>query len=223
VIADNVRVAPFAGAANGSAVTTLTSGSNTHAKALVTVDYKSKYYSLKDNPNNPNVPEGTYLSYSAELGAEYLTNPARTWMWENLIEQVPGDHAPGILVPTETYTLTWSKVTRPPRAAIRNLRGKISSSTFLGAPAGCTLFLGAAMSRDFQVEDEVPTWRLEYRFAEKVNFLKDSSTAVGWNYFYNSKPDGSGEHWQRIVAAVSVSGNEYPYQTGNFNALFQYE
>jgi hypothetical protein len=223
LLPDTMHVEPYAGSADGSPVTTLSSGTNGYAKALVTVNYRERFDDRKDHPNNPDVPKGTYVTYKGDLSAEYSSPPGRTWMWENLAEQLPADVMPAILTPTGNFTLTWRRVLRPPHGVIGRLRGKVNNATFMGAPAGCVLFLGGQLQRDFQPSDDVPIWRIDYRFLEKRSYLTNGMTAVGWNYFFNSKPDSGNEHWQRITAAQSVVGNEYPYQSADFNTLFQYE
>ena len=76
---------------------------------------------------------------------------------------VRDDVRPTIVTPAEEFTLTWYRVPRPPWDAIRDLRGKVNSATFLNFAAGTVLFLGAETKRDFQVLDP-GMWRLAYRF-----------------------------------------------------------
>ena len=220
---DTMRVEPYAGAVNGTSVVSLSSGTNAYNKALVTVNYRERFDDRKSHPNSPDVPKGTYLTYNGDLGTEILATQPRAWLWENLAEPVEQDIPTVVVIPTNNFSLTWHRVPSPPHGKIGSHRGKISSSAFMGAPAGCTLFLGARMQAAFQMNDDPVLWTVEYHFAEKRHFLSTGSTSVGWNYLYNTKLDAGNEHWQRIVAKNSAGGSEYPYQSANLNELFQFE
>src|SRR5690606_22757392 len=113
--------------------------------ARVTATYRT----LFDGDNRsrkdlPDVPEGTVLTYSADLGAEYVSTPGRTWRWENATgEPLAEDIHPGLLIPTGAFQLVWQRVPLPPWDKVRELRGKVNASEFVGAPPGTVLFLGA--------------------------------------------------------------------------------
>jgi hypothetical protein len=195
----------------------LVSSPNDYPYALVTAHYRTLY----DRDNQPRddlpaVPEGTILTYSGDLGAEYLTVPGRVWHWDAppANPQVPDDIQPALLLPSGAYRLTWRRVPLPPWSAIRQLRGKVNASTFVGAGAETVLFLGARATREFQFLDEGGFWRMEYSFLESTKTLSGGAQA-GWNHFYKETAAG-GEHWVRILDA---DGNP-PYRTGDFSQLF---
>ena len=97
----------------------------------------------------------------------------------------------------------------------------MSLVTALGAAAGTVLFLGAHVRRQFQFFEQDGFWELRFSFAESSKKLKDAMTAVGWNYFYRRVASASEENWTQIKAANS-SPAERPYQSGDFNLLFQF-
>lgn len=166
----------------------------------------------------PSVPQGTYLTFSADLGAEFHPMPGRLWRWSAGDElPVPDDVQPSLLIPTGSLQLTWLRVLHPPWGQIQALRGKVNSGTFLGAAPGTLLFLGVRATRELQFVEDGGFWRLEYAFAEQSKPLAGGGTA-GWNHFYKEEAEG-GEHW---LAIEDQSGNP-PYADGDFNLLFTYE
>jgi hypothetical protein len=202
----------------GAAVAT-TTNSYSAGGARITATYRTLFDNVTGSrPNLPGVPQGTYLTYSAELGAEYQTIPGRVWNWvTDGNPKVPDDTNPGLLIPTGTCQLTWQRVPLPPWDLIRSVRGKVNDSDFLGSPPGTVMFLGARVSREFQFMDDSGMWRLEYMFSENVKTLS-TGDQVGWNYFYNQTAIG-GEHWVQIE---DESGNA-PYESDDFFQLFQFE
>lgn len=205
---------------DGQGDVTLVGRTNGYAGgARLTVTYRTLFdENSQSRPGLPRVPEGTYLVFAAELGAEYLTVPGRVWHWNAPGDPaVPDDVNPGLLVPTGAYRLVWLRVPRPPWSAIRSLRGKVNQAEFIGAAAGTVLFLGAKATREFQFFDEGGFWRLEYSFVEQTKALAGGGQA-GWNHFYKEQAVG-GEHW---IAIADASGNP-PYASGDFAALFAFE
>ncbi len=201
------------------ALFSLGSSPNAYPHALVTATYRTIYdHDNRSRPDLPDVPAGTILTYSAELGAEYITVPGRVWQWVDPPDnaKVPDDVNPGLLLPSGAYRLLWRRVAQPPWDAIRALRGKVNNATFVGAPTGTVLFLGARVTREFQFLEEGGFWRLEYSFLESTRELSGGGSA-GWNHFYKEQASG-GEHW---VAIEDEDGNP-PYRAGNFAGLFQF-
>lgn len=223
LLVDELEVEPLDGSCPvGSAVSTLTSGTNAYPAggALVTATYRTLFD--EDNQSRkklPKVPSGTILTYHAELAAEYVSMPGRTWNWKNAASprSLAEDIFPGILLPHGNFELRWQRVPLPPWDAIRALRGKVNQQEFLGAPAGTVLFLGARATRQFQFIERGGFWQLGYSFAESTRRL-NSGGEVGWNYFYREVPIG-GEHWLQIEDAL---GNP-PYAAADFSPLFQLE
>lgn len=212
----DLKIDPFDGAnPDGSQVTTLTSGTNRYPGdnfAVVVATYSMQQVG---HPDKPDTPDGTYLSYEEDLGAEYLTIPGRTWKWPDG-SSLPDDATAGVLIPKGNFTLAWHRVVRPPWLAIDLLRGCTNNAPFLGRAAGTVLFLGARIKRQFQFIEDDGYWLVEYQFATDAKRLSNGSLA-GWNAFYNRKPI-AGEHWQTIT---DQSGNT-PYHSAGFATLFQY-
>jgi len=202
---------------DGSAVTTLASATNAYTAALVTATYEIPFdVGNKSRSDLPKVPNGTFLTYTSNLGAEQVSTPGRVWHWNTAgSPRLDGDMFPGRIIPTEDFTLTWHRVSRPPWTVISDLRGRLNDTTFLSHGPGTVLFMGARTRRDFQVLDN-GLWRLEYHF--KVREVESTATAsvlFGWNRHYREQSVG-GEHWLEIV---DDDGNP-PYPMGDLNQLF---
>jgi hypothetical protein len=205
----------------GDAVTALHSGTNAypHGGAKVTARYRTSFdVAGPSHPQLPAIPPGTYLTYSAELGSELRVLPGRVWHWNASPDNPPlsPDQNPALVTPTASYRLAWRRVALPPWSAIRGLRGKVNDATFLGAPAGTVLFLGATVERMFQFQETGGFWTIAYAFSERTVELS-TGAKVGWNYQYKEQPV-SGQHW---VSIADDSGNP-PYLSGNLTQLFQF-
>ncbi|MHB1033235.1 MAG: hypothetical protein ACYC35_05190 [Pirellulales bacterium] len=197
----------------------LSSGTNVYSHARVTATYRNLPGDDR-RAGKPAHPEGTVLTFSSDLSAEYQTIPGRTWEWNVAgSPDVPADINPGILVPAEDLELTWHRVPRPPWDAIRDLRGKVNASAFMGHAPETVLFLGARAHCDCQIFD-TGLWKLEYHFKVKeVQATADSATLYGWNRFYREEP-ADGEHWLEIQTKGATKHK--PYTAGDFAALFQF-
>lgn len=216
-IVTNIEIEPFPGnRPDGASVGELSGGSNSYPAALVTATYRFRFLDGQDGRDDlPDVPDGTYLSYRADLSSEYESAPGRTWRWAVDSSALPDDVDPRILVPAETFTLTWHRVPRPPWNTMRDLRGRLNESTFLNYAAGSILFLGARTEHDFQIT-ETGLWRLHYHFKVKVVSSTASAGVLdGWNRRYREQAD-TDEHWLSIE---DEDGNQ-PYVTGDFADLF---
>ena len=203
---------------DGASVVDLSTGTNEYAWALVTAQYRIRREDgNKSRADLPDVPTGTVLTYSSDLGLEYETVPGRTFVWVGDSEPVSDDRYPGLVVPTEELTLSWQRVPSPPWDAIRDLRGKVNGATFLNHAPGTVLFVGARTNREFQLLDP-GLFRLDYHFrVREVASTVSASTRFGWNHRYRAEASG-GEHWLEIVDA---SGNR-PYGAGDFLELFTF-
>jgi hypothetical protein len=136
-----------------------------------------------------------------------MTVPGRSWKWTGGTERVAEDVAPGILIPTDNFTITWHRCPLPPWDTINSLRGLVNSAGLLNYGAEQVLFLGCRPSRTFQMNDS-ELWTLEYNFSART---PEGSATFGWNHFY--KP-GSG--WTKI----ENDGGAHPFLTGNLSDLF---
>lgn len=205
---ESCEIEPFDGSnPDGAAVNTLTSGTNAYAGgARVTAHYVQTYDNDNFGGNSPSVQEGTFVTYEADLAAEYVSSPARGWRWDSDSKPAPPDLPIGILDPVGTYTMTWHRVVRPPWSAVSNLRGKVNVTQFFGAAAETLLFVGVRASTQFRINDSLAIWTLSYQFQERLH--------GGWNFFYRP-----GAGWERLETA---DGGSKPYATGDFTALFNY-
>lgn len=203
---------------DGSELASLTIGANRYEYALVTAQYGMLFDATnKSRADLPDVPAGTYLTYSSDLGAEYESIPGRSFVWYDDGEPVPDDMYPGILVPTEEVRLAWHRVPSPPWDAMRDLRGKVNDSAFLNHAPGTVLFQGARTSREFQLQDP-GMFRLDYHFrVREVQSTASGSTKYGWNFRYREQAI-AGEHWLEIA---DLDLNR-PYAAGDFSALFEF-
>jgi hypothetical protein len=218
VVAD-IQIEPFDPASpDGTGIATLAATPNAYTAggARITATYVTAFdVDNQPRPQLPQVPKGTYLTYRADLGAEYVATPGRIWRWDDAEQSVvPDDVNPGLLIPQGTFHLTWHRVALPPWDAIRELRGKVNDASFVGAPAGTVLFLGARVRRQFHFFALGGFWEVQYTFQENTKELA-SGAKVGWNYFYKElKVDD--EHW---VPIADEDGNP-PYGPGDLTQLF---
>lgn len=223
LVVSELEIEPFDPAnPDGTGVSTLRSAPNKYSSggARVTAIYTTAF-DVKNNARVqlPSVPDGTYLTYQADLGAEYVTTPARIWQWKDAPgnSQVPADVNPGLLIPQSAFQLVWHRVALPPWDKIRELRGKVNDAAFVGSPAGTVLFLGARITRKFHFIQDGGFWEVELSFQENTKELS-TGDKVGWNHLYKETKVGS-EHWVQIE---DEDGNA-PYQSGDLSLLFQLE
>lgn len=228
LLPDAYSVEPHAGAAQGSGVTTLSSGTNTFTQALVTVKYKEQIdsgaFGLGGGGSvSITVPEHTYLTYETDDGAEYLSTQGRAWKWDTVpLNEVPYDIGINVLVPTTMHKLTWHNAIRPPVTAIKQLRGLVNSAEFAGFAAETLLFVGAQRQRTFAPSNSNAVlkntlWNMAYTFAERLVRDTGGSPAGGHNHFFNPELG----YWQKVKAKAAP--NDPPYTGGDFSALFEYE
>lgn len=222
MLVQELEIEPFEpGGPDGAAVGTLTSGVNQYPSggALVTATYGAMFDADSDaRPDLPDPPDGTYLSYKADLGSQTMATPGRTWRWSDSPDfpALPPDIQPNVHVAEGSFELTWHRVALPPWNVIRASRGKVNAAPFVGSPAGTVLFVGAKITREFHIFQLGGFWKVRYSFLESTRALS-TGNLVGWNYFYKETPVG-GEHW---VAIADEDGNP-PYAAADFSTLFTF-
>ncbi len=223
LVVSELEIEPFDPAnPDGTGVSTLRSAPNQYSSggARVTAIYTTAF-DVKNNSRVqlPGIPDGTYLTYQADLGAEYVTTPARIWQWKDSPGNpaVPADVNPGLLIPQGAFQLVWHRVALPPWDKIRELRGKVNDAAFVGSPAETVLFLGARITRKFHFTQDGGFWEIEFSFQENTKELS-TGDKVGWNHLYKETKVGS-EHWVQIE---DEDGNS-PYLSGDLSQLFQFE
>ena len=217
LVVSDIDVEPFdAGNPDGSNVSTLTSGTNQYpdAGARVTARYRNRFdVDNGQREDLPDVPEGTYLTYDADLSLETVSTPGRTWHWDDGSgEPLPPDVRPKLIVPTGSFRLVWHRVVLPPWTVIRDLRGHLNAEPLLGAPAESVMFCGARICRAFQFIEQGGFWQVEYYFNERTVPL--SSNSGGWNHVYRDDSGG----WER----VKDTGDAPPHPSGDLTQLFAF-
>ncbi len=208
-ICTDISFAPLAGddpVKNGT-ITLHNNNAVTYEKAKITATYKIPFSNSKNKGRDdlPGIPKGTFLDFSSDHGAEYVTTASSGWKWTDDGEEVSPDVPTGLLMPTEDVSLTWSRVTSPPWSAIRGGIGKINSSPFLNYDVGKVLFTGVRSSKSFQLTEQT-FWKLDYAFRVRTQ---------EWNKFYKPKD----KKWQEVDDG---SGTK-PYSSTSFSDLFQFE
>ena len=222
LVVSELTIEPFDPAnPSGSDVSTLVSGTNQYPQggALVTAIYRTAFDTdNQPRPDLPEVPDGTYLTYQADYGAQTHTIAGRVWHWVDPPNnpRLPPDVNPGVIIPAGNYSLTWHRVALPPWSTIRNLRGKVNDVSFLGSPPETVLFVGARLTRKFQFAETGGFWTIEYQFIERT-LQPSTGDPVGWNHQYKEQSVDN-EHW---VAIADDSGNS-PYASGDLNQLFNF-
>lgn len=207
-VCTDIQFAPLPGdnPEKTSAITLTNGNAVTYDKAKITAIYKIPFSNsrVRGRGDLPGVPTGTYLDFNSDHGAEWVTVPGRVWKWSADSEPLGEDHNPGLLMPTEDITLTWSRVTSPPWNAIRDTKGKINSSQLMNYEVNKVLFVGARARKSFQLTEQT-FWTLDYSFRVR---------AQDWNHRYRENPEG----W----AAIEDNGGGSPYAATSFDGLFQY-
>lgn len=219
-IVTDVRVEPFDPRSPApSTLGALSAATASYAGgARVTAEYTT--LDDRDRPDLPDVPQGTILRYSSDVGFEYLPQAGRVWRWDIAgAPDVDPDFDAGLLIPVEDLRLSWERVPLPPWSAMRDLRGRVNDAAFLGHSAETVLFVGARAQRDFQLVD-TGLWRIVYQFkVREVPSTADPDVKWGWNHHYRRTGVGAPpEHWLPIKDA---DGNR-PYVQGGFAPLFDF-
>lgn len=207
-------------ATNASAA--LVGNTNLPPFALVTARYTipANNNRRQRRKHQPDVPPGTFLTYSGELSAEYCTVPARTFRWSADDSPLADDFGASLLIPTEEIVLMWERVPYElaPWDAIRDARGKLNDAPFFNHAAGTVLFLGAETAFEHQFGGDVLV-RLTYRFkVREVQSTASATTLLGWNHFYRDEAV-AGEHWLELVDHDANS----PYASVDLMTLFTFE
>lgn len=218
LVLDQMDIKPF----DDDNIVGSSGGLPTYTSAQLELTYKTKPYNTDDDDDtsdDPDVPEGTYLTHRISLGGDILTLPESGLQWQAAnddgIKDVAADVAPGMVIPTIEHQFTWHFVPSPPFAAMKNAYGKVNSALQYGAPAETLLFLGADANRDITTEG-TKAWTLDYRFQEKA--LKAGGVIAGWNHFFRPDPGAGQNSWQKILRK---DGNTV-YETADFSSLFEF-
>jgi len=187
------------------------------------VSYEGRQLEGNQDPDNdPETPSGTFLSHDREASIEMMTIPNHGFVWSTAPKDpLPADIDTAIKIPTITHRLTWSNVTEPPWAALREKIGCINTNAFFGAEPETVLFVGYSSQIDYDT-DGVALYTLVYEFVER-NITYDPGgggavvPGIGWNEFFRP---GHATPWQRLENASTGSTNTYA--TVTFLELFDF-
>jgi len=193
----------------------------------VHIHYKGDLLNENKDPDDPDPPSGTYLTHSKQFAAEMMTLPDAAFVWEDDNPEtekpnpLPGDIAPGMVIPTLTHTFTWRGVTYPPWDDIESATGRVNESDQIGLKEETCLFLGASEVRTFDLNGSIE-YELTYTFAERK--LKDGNTHITWNHFWRkADPDtGVKSGWYKIYRKDENEGRttDKVYDDYDFTKLF---
>lgn len=199
---------------------TLSDATNQPLYAVVRAGYR-----IADHANHrqrrkglPLVPEGTYLSYAADIGMQTVSLPSRGFVWQDNGAPLPANQHLGLQVPSEQFQLRWERVpvALVPWARVRQLSGTVNELDFLEHPAETVLFQGAKTTYEFQFSGDVLV-TLEMRFSVKEQAsVSDPELRFGWNHWFRPEP-AAGENWVRVVTG---DGGVPPYRPADWSNLF---
>ena len=204
-------------------------------KAHLTIEYNWVPPSVWPDPTleEDTLEANTHIVYSRKLSGEYHTQPGSWVQWQSDGQlPVPKDALPTIRVPVTEHHYTWSRVTKPPRTAIANARGKVNAEVWNGYAKETLLFEGATMKREFrgfQENDSInpdegfwASWEVGLVFRERniAAPTADGQQFAGWNHTWRNGPFlGT---YDKLVGP----NDEFSYKTATpaeFSALFKNE
>lgn len=176
--------------------------------ALIEAEYRAPQWQTFQDPNQQVSDAGNfiYCTQEIELSVETKTIPTNMMVYNSGSAPSNGKSANvpfNILIPIAHLNLTFFKLPYIPMAAMRTYRGRVNSAQFLGANAGCVLFKGGRISRDYDTSGSI-VQTVQMSFAER-------DTTQPWN----SLPDLD-LIWYPVV---SSSGANSPYPTADLNNL----
>lgn len=184
-----------------------------HTLAKATVNYET--VSLRDRDDGPENEIGTHLTYRMSCDVVQQPLTPQGWSWVDLpLLAVPDNLALVKTIAITDHELVWHQVLYPPWDTIRQLQGKINSTTFLSCPAGTMLFVGAKANKLFHSGYDAGEsdfcWEIAYLFREKA--IKHQGQTFGWLHAYRGDPAG----WAELT-----SGASRLYDSADFLPLFQ--
>lgn len=211
MVVETIGIEPF----DDVAATYSAGGAITHTYARVTINYKTVPWDRDENnkSDDPDRPEGTYLTHTVTHGSEMMTLPAAGWKWQGSGKKLPDDMNVGMLIPTEEHSFSWKSVPKPPFNSITDLVGKVNSVSFSGKAAETMMFIGATASRQMTT-DGTRAWTLDYKFSGRA--IKHAGGTAGWNHLFNPETG----QWEK---PITVAGGNTIYQTGSMGSLFEFE
>lgn len=199
--------------------TTEQKGLPSHAfyeKAKLTLQYTWKGPD-NDNQQNPDQNENDNTNLweeSIEPQCEFLTLPYDQFSWDaDKKEPLREEEAPGILLKTLDYRVTFYNVTSPP-SGILSAVGCVNSNTISARRLGLSFAPETLLYQPPVMSQTVSTagsqgWKIDYRFTYKP---------WGWNKFFKpTNEEGMVGKWKSLY----YKGEQFKvYGTANLNQLF---
>lgn len=179
--------------------------------ALIRCEYRPLMFDIESNPEQSFDPDGVepilWATQELDFGAETYTIPNANYLYgggpnNNKPTSVPVK----VTIPLTTMTLTYERLPYLVMAAVRTLRRRVNTTTFLGASAGLVLFEGARTSRQFNSDGSV---------TQKTGLVFQERDAA---YPWNSLPARNSLAWYPV--ADSAGNTMYP--TADLTALAQF-
>lgn len=210
-----------------------------YLNGLATIIYTTQRFSQDEGEQGDDpVP---FLRHRWSIGGRLdPTNDDSSWAEWDLDSGISADNLPSLFIPTIEHEMTWSRVTSPPFATIRDRIGKVNDaegSFVTGTVAAETLlFVGAELQREI-LSDGSRAWEVTYRFSERrVPSMDEDPTLLGsgpgvggWNHFWRTYGDPSDTNvsgfYKLNIAnspsnALGIAFGKY-YKLASFTELFQ--
>lgn len=138
--------------------------------ALIAAEYRALSWDpIEVNRNNSIDPTTSILYCTQELdfSSETYTVGNHTFKYSSGVLSGINTSSPAkFTIPVTELVLTFHQFPYLPMIAVRNLRGRVNTSTFLGAAAGCVLFRGGKTTREFNTDGTV-VQKVQMMFAER--------------------------------------------------------
>jgi hypothetical protein len=187
------------------------------------------------------IEKGTLVTYSRKIAGEYRALPGVSIRWARGDSvPVPKDSSQTIRVPITEHHLTWSRVTKPPIAAMQARIGKVNDAKWNGYHKETLLYEGSTLAREFvgfpstdplaDLKGDWGPWKVGHVFRELVIatdiLAGETPTAAphagfaGWNHTWSNADIGISPVWDRLVP-IKDPASPGQYELTNFDALFQ--
>jgi hypothetical protein len=180
-------------------------------KLRATISYKGTAF-VAGQPDDPSVPQDTYLTHTAEATQQFMTLPGYALVWEGSDDPVAEDLDVGMQIATIVHRMTWHGVLYPPWDWIRGLVGCVNGENWGWFKKETLLYAGWGSKRTWNAAGSA-SFILDYTLVEKVipdpgNALVGAASDMqyyGWNHYYKA---GNNPEWVRVKNPTT---NQYPY------------
>lgn len=244
VVVDTIKVVPWTTKVPDDAVfTEIEDELNDYTGQFAHMTVAYTWLPPRNFPEDFDTPieKGTLVSYSRKLAGEYRALPGVHIRWaRSATLPVPKDASQTIRVPIMEHHYKWSRVTRPPMAAMRAKVGKINDADWNGFHKETLLYEGATLSKEFvgfaptdplgDLQGSWGPWKVGHVFRElaiATDALAGATATAqpltgfaGWNHTWSNPESDRTARWDRLVP-VADPASPGQYEVTNFDALFQ--